>query len=241
VQYGVYAVAVLGLYRCALRRTERTSRLLLCAAAGIVVSVPFVPPWDADRMRAYAATIPFIVVIPGLGLAALRDLRRTPTMSKAGLTASTDRGLLICGVGATVLLLLLPIVTRAIARPQRLPVVACGSGEVPRVIRLRSGSYLSLVSDTASEAPGVVRVSKFRSQIHLLREPYREVDSTFSAVEPPATLAVTSDLRTGEVLWLLAPADYPRRVQGVTAVCGSERPLQALRHVFRPSLSLPPS
>lgn len=41
------------------------------AFAGILASVPFAPPWDADLMRVYAATIPFLVAPAVNGLARL--------------------------------------------------------------------------------------------------------------------------------------------------------------------------
>jgi len=43
-------------------------RLHGAAWAGILLSVPFAPPWDADNMRAYAATIPFLAGLPLMGL-----------------------------------------------------------------------------------------------------------------------------------------------------------------------------
>ena len=41
---------------------------LILSFIGILISVPFVPPWDANAMRAYAATLPFIIVYSALGV-----------------------------------------------------------------------------------------------------------------------------------------------------------------------------
>ncbi len=46
----------------------RESRLLITLVAGILVSVPFIPPIDADGLRVYAATIPINVVLIGVAL-----------------------------------------------------------------------------------------------------------------------------------------------------------------------------
>jgi len=51
----------------AFKRSEIT-RFLLACGVGIWLSVPFVPPWDADRMRAYATTIPLLALIIGFGI-----------------------------------------------------------------------------------------------------------------------------------------------------------------------------
>jgi hypothetical protein len=57
-----------GLLVLARNHRDRLARLQLAAWGGILLSVPFAPPWDADSMRAYAATIPFVVALPLMGL-----------------------------------------------------------------------------------------------------------------------------------------------------------------------------
>jgi hypothetical protein len=47
---------------------DRVSPMILAAGIGVVLSVPFVPTPDADLMRAYAATIPLMVLIPAFSL-----------------------------------------------------------------------------------------------------------------------------------------------------------------------------
>lgn len=49
-------------------RRHPLALLTIFGWAGILVSVPFVPPWDADSMRAYAATLPFMIALPCLGV-----------------------------------------------------------------------------------------------------------------------------------------------------------------------------
>jgi hypothetical protein len=238
-QYVVYAFAVLGIYRCVLRRKEPTNRLLLWATAGIVLSVPFVPPWDAEAMRAYAATIPIMMTIPALGLAAAGDLLPTRRISASATTFSTDHDLLRWGVAVTVLGLLLPLATRAIARPRHLPVVICATGETAAVVRVRPGSFISLVAEGQPEALGVVRASTLRAGIKGLGPWYPEVDSTLAAIAAPAMVAVTSDLRSGRGLWLAAPTDLASHVRKPTAVCGRQWPIPGLGTFFNPSLAIP--
>lgn len=73
-----------------------THILLVFAGLGIIASVPFAPPWHADLMRAYAATLPFMCAFPAVGLtSALKILKKRasepapddklPVSSKAGL------------------------------------------------------------------------------------------------------------------------------------------------------------
>ncbi len=56
----------------------RTSgaHLMILSGLGILASVPFAPPWDADLMRVYAATIPFMIAFPAIGIAGIMSFLR---------------------------------------------------------------------------------------------------------------------------------------------------------------------
>jgi hypothetical protein len=64
------ALLPLGLYFFVRNWKESpTARLLGWALLGIVASAPFVPPWDADGGRIYAATVPIMAMVGIFGLA----------------------------------------------------------------------------------------------------------------------------------------------------------------------------
>src|SRR5262249_45187642 len=66
----------LGLFRLWKRRSEiREAPFLLFGFTGILLSAPFAPPIDADSMRAYAATFPFLVSITGFGMVGFFGLK----------------------------------------------------------------------------------------------------------------------------------------------------------------------
>lgn len=58
--------------------------LILASFAGIFLSVPFAPPWDASLMRVYAATIPFQVMMPVVGASMLFYRQRNAPQSAGG-------------------------------------------------------------------------------------------------------------------------------------------------------------
>ncbi len=66
-QVFLYLLAALGLYHAIRYRKHPFYRLLLLGLAGTMLSVPFITA-DASYMRAYAASIGFLVILPVLGL-----------------------------------------------------------------------------------------------------------------------------------------------------------------------------
>lgn len=88
------------------------SGLLLWAAAGIIASSTFAPPWAADLMRAYAATMPLMLALPAIGLAGLVLLatrRNAAEPSGHGDDSAKSRALLFLAFVILPLLCLSPI------------------------------------------------------------------------------------------------------------------------------------
>ena len=63
----LYLASLIGFFSL-YRREKNFALLILFSMVGILISVPFVPVQDTLYMRAYAATIPFIIFIPCLGV-----------------------------------------------------------------------------------------------------------------------------------------------------------------------------
>ncbi|MDE0840198.1 MAG: hypothetical protein OSB41_14245, partial [Kiritimatiellae bacterium] len=65
--FGVfYVCALIGCWVAFIKRSSCAGFLGL-SWLGILASVPFAPPWDADLMRVYAATMPIMLVLPAMG------------------------------------------------------------------------------------------------------------------------------------------------------------------------------
>ncbi len=64
----LYGLSVLGIVRWVVNRYDPYGSLAVLSTLGVLISVPFVPPADAYRVRLYAATIPFCCLLPLLGL-----------------------------------------------------------------------------------------------------------------------------------------------------------------------------
>lgn len=71
VSFSLYSLFSFAAILFMIRRPDPRHALLLSSAAGILLSAPFAPPSASDLMRAYAATMPLMIVLPSVGLAAV--------------------------------------------------------------------------------------------------------------------------------------------------------------------------
>ena len=67
-QWGIIALCVLGLVRWFRKLDDPLTSLVGVSVLGILISVPFLPPTDAYRMRPYAASMIVFGLLPALGL-----------------------------------------------------------------------------------------------------------------------------------------------------------------------------
>lgn len=186
VRFGLGAALLLGLFR-ALRRPRPEATLVFVASLGILASVPLLPPWDADRMRVYAATMPLLAA---LAASAVRP-RATPSSfrfdaRRAGGPIAAASSLL-----ATLLVLgaaVLPLLFRGTRPYTEVFPAACGAGERGYGVAVGAGSFVSVRPDDAlvrSRAPEL-RVSDFRRRLASLFHP--EFAAELAGLEPPYTL-----------------------------------------------------
>jgi hypothetical protein len=105
---------------------------VIMAGCGILLSVPFIPPWDAPLMRVYIATAPFFAILPAIALSG----RGGPTERER----PSGRGMEICSLLLCLAFMAFPFIIKlnsgrivnGIPTPER-------NGEIVKIIE---GSYL---------------------------------------------------------------------------------------------------
>lgn len=161
VPYFVLSVlAAFGLWLCVRDRRDSLASMILVALAGIWISVPFVPPWDSDQMRAYAAGIPFLAWLPAMGAqglwAAESQAMPDPPSGRENVVPFAVFGL----VAVVLVCLVLPLAVRG-SQPATLlptPATACSSGFSHVTAALLPGTLQSVGAE--DERPDLKSVGK---------------------------------------------------------------------------------
>ncbi|MBX6323586.1 MAG: hypothetical protein IRY94_17345, partial [Rhodospirillaceae bacterium] len=192
------------------RPGDARSQLLGASWVGIVLSIPFVPPWDGDAMRVYAATMPVQLVLPAVGASRLIGWLRTrlarPRIERgsAGPAMPTDptaaRTVGLAAVSALLPALVALKVGMPAAAPPPAPDLACARGEPHLVVPIR-GTQIALRNKRAG----------------LLQPTFQDFQSGLAPVLGlyPDLLGPLADLAPGTVLTAVRYVD--KRAYGVLA------------------------
>jgi hypothetical protein len=217
-------LSLIALCSCYQQRREPEASLILMATLGILVSVPFVPPWDADTMRAYAATMPFTAVLPALGLGFIFNNLKWQLLVKVPTQENSSPYLFIFSVIFALFVFIAPIATKVFSRAPQFANISCPKGTDAAYLRISSGALINLVADNSIPKTHLpdVRISDFRNGMGIFpssieRNIVKELTG-LSASNTLINMVNLKDLR--KPYWLIAKSNIIPKKSGIFGVCG---------------------
>lgn len=222
-QYSLMVLSLLGVVAMFRRRKLPFASMLLFLWLGLLLSVPFVPPVDTNRMRAYATAIPYLALMPGIGLAWLAGLIpkiKVITFSKQYEEPKPVFAAIFLGL---VMLVLLAGPGYVKMRSTELTpgYTTCQEGFTPFVMRVPEGSYLHIRAerDFFLDRTPEIHAGRFRRLMHNM--PFMDAVAAFESLESPLILTTGVDILTGRVAWLTIPTDVFVPSPKTAVYCGN--------------------
>ena len=221
LRVAMLALAGLGLLRLLLQRKDPLHQLALWLALGLLLSVPFVPPQDTNRVRAYAAGIPVLALLPGLGAALAAGALRLKILNRREAPGRAVP-LRVYAVFCSLLLLAAPLILRAAVPVQSYSTsaAACEPGQTAVAVRLAQGTQVTIHPENVFFLDYLpdYHFGRYQQNLHSISE--MDIIAEHEKVTPPVTLAVTIDLQTRDTIRIFAPPELLDGRQGLTTLCG---------------------
>jgi hypothetical protein len=226
---GLSLVALVNCYR---QRHSPIASVTIASTIGILLSVPFVPPWDAGT-RTYAATIPFFSLLPSLGLTFIAQKTKWHQLIRVPSQKEQPRVLLIFGLSLVLLTVGGPISTRIATKvwthPRQFTDLSCPVDREVVYFRHSAGSSINLVADDAIWRTYVpnIRISDFQTGLYKyykdyfpafpeLPKPIKEL----SVLSPNTTLINKFNFKNRTNTWVIADSSSIPKERGIVAACG---------------------
>jgi len=179
----------------------------LLVFAGVLLSVPFAPPRDSSSMRTYAATIPFLMLLPVAGLAHLLDkMDVSKYFNKNKAHTSCPNSMLAYSIILISVITLTPIIIKLFVKPISYFNNECTTGQTPAVFHLNKGSYITLIPDGSAPCAGTPDIcfSKFVSNVSVgIKELYDAILETTQTSKEVVIFSAVNDLVSGKYYYVL--------------------------------------
>ena len=201
------------------KRSKPENSLLLWVVLGVFLSIPFLPPKDAGIMRVYATSIPFIILLPGLGL---KWLNLQSVFDKEPIKQSNMVGNFTKFLGVSMIALTIfgSYTVYHLNKNQNVFRTSYATQKADAVIKVRNGSYLYILNDESLDTTYLPRVKFSDFQLRLQQFPFAEKIQELSTLKPPKILMNALDLRDGKLLWVVINPEILDFIDAPVAVCG---------------------
>lgn len=221
IHWVLYALCAFALVQAVRKRREPLYSFLLTAIIGIFLSVPFVPPGDAHKMRAFAATIPLLALLPAVGLSDLANLVPWKYINEKPVNEPEYFGLSIYSALLTAFMVIAPFIAmKAAVKPEVTP-AACQPGETAVNVHYAPGTSVRLIREDVLQLDWLPEFHYGRYKVFIHNLPNDESIAILSKVEPPATLMLGYDITTGKRVWMLTGTEKMPQDYGILQMCGA--------------------
>lgn len=215
--------SLIALINCYRQRQHLLPSLMLAMTVGILLSVPFVPPWDAG-IRPYAATIPIFALLPALGLAFIAQKMEWQKLLHISQPNYQTPILLLIALSLAILSFGGPIATKVLSQPPQFTQLSCPRGTEAVYFRNSAGSSINLVANHAVKRSYIpnIRIGDFKNSLkRLYKSDYVETAKELAKLSPNTTLRNTTDIKSGKLVWLIANSNLiPKEKGNIVGVCG---------------------
>lgn len=227
-RWGMYFLCSVGFIKWFTDRKDKYTSLVALAALGVFISVPFVPPTDAYRVRLFAATIPVFGLLPALGVAYIRDKFNFRLFPKNVTNVQSSNLTIQFCVLFLAILLVVPTLIKINGQPTSINATSCPSDMAMVTIQYDPGTYVNVTRENIIYLDWMpnFHISNFRKNAHNLAD--NSLIKAMESISPPSTLFYTLDYQTNtEVLIIIRTDELPGPGQ-IISVCGQWNDDQSL-------------
>ena len=219
-RWSMYALCVVGIFAWIRNRKDPIQSLIMASVIGVFISVPFLPPTDAYRMRPYAASIIIFAALPAMGLTYLISQIKSLDKFLDKASPLPTNAMLVQAVVLISVILIVPVLIKSTAKPQPTQTTSCAPGLTPVVVRFDEGTYINLKkqNDPFLDWMPNFHSGTFRENSHSLADSY--MINWAEGIDPPKTLFVTLDYLNKRVTLVVIPSTLLPETGALTQICG---------------------
>ncbi len=225
----LYGLSLLGFLKWLLKPKERYSGLVVLAAVGVLLSVPFVPPTDAYRVRLYAAAIFVFAALPAMGVSLPLGWLKLGIFSSPAPQVQTENAAAGFSALWIAVILAAPLLVKAVSPAPPALEVNCPEGSEKIAARLDAGSFINIrrEKEVFLDWTPDLHASAFRRSVHGLGG--TEFVNYLAALEPGTTILTYVDYLSDRPALVILPSEQLPAPGAYFGVCGYWETAPALK------------
>jgi hypothetical protein len=216
----IYTLCALGFIKWILKPADPYGGLVGMAAIGVLISVPFVPPTDAYRVRLYAASIVIFGLLPAMGAALIISQFKLKIFSPINLEIQATNITAIFSALLILVILSSPLIVKASHQQPPSLEFSCPSNSDQIAVRFDPGTSVNIMreKDLFLDWMPNFHQGLFRRSIHDLAD--NNLIAYFDSLRAGTSLVSTLDLLSSNAALIVIPTDMLLSPDVYLGICG---------------------
>jgi hypothetical protein len=219
-RWTIYTLCILGFVKWIRKPNDPYSGLVAMAAIGVLLSVPFVPPTDAYRVRLYAASIVIFGLLPSMGVSLLTSQIKLRLFSQPNLKIQDSNVTTVFSILLIIMVLGGTLLAKASSQPMPAFIVNCPASEDAIAIRFNAGTSINILGEKMLFLDWMPNFhhGQFKRNIHSLAD----MNLIHYLEELPAGISIFSSLDhlSNQSVLIIAPTNLLPRTGTYVGICG---------------------
>ena len=217
----LFLLSILGMWSGFQHRDDPYSAFVMVSTAGLLLSVPFLPPTDAFRLRVYATSIVILALLPSMGLHWILTKLKMDALNPKVIDMENVNLLAGFSTFVVVIVIVGPFLAWKTDSISRLDRSNCKGDLVSIVVRYDPGSMVHFVPQTTpllDRAPDF-HIGTFRHNLHGFPN-FSFMDWALESVTSSHTLFSALDYRSFRYVLVVAESDSLPFPPAILELCG---------------------
>ncbi|MGB7874224.1 MAG: hypothetical protein WBL25_07555 [Anaerolineales bacterium] len=235
------SLALFGILNWVRKRDNPFLGFVIASSIGVIVSVPFLPPTDAFRLRLYASSIVVLALLPSLGFHEFLNILPFGMYIQSKLESLAEKDRLTTPFYTVLVLILVffaPLVVRGREPPPRIGTSYCSDGGISLVIRYDPGTMIRTYPQTVQFLDWTpdIHIGTFRGNAHDFPS-FDFTDWALEEVTPNTTMFYALDYHTFRDALVVVESDLLPSPPALLELCGGWEASPAVKdfNIFYPS------
>ena len=229
--YALLVLSFLGVWNWFRNRKDPHLGFVMASTLGLLLSVPFLPPTDAFRLRAYATSIVILALLPSMGLHWMITKLNLDKLSSKNEVQTDKYALAAFSVFVTVAVVFGPFTARGTDSPPEFASTKCESDTIPVLVRYEPSAAVHFVSQNIpllDWAP-TFHIGTLHNNVHDFPN-FGFMDWVLGQVSPNDTLFYSLDYISYREILVLVSSDLLPDHASWLALCGTMEEDSNLAH-----------
>lgn len=206
INFSLQILSLVAIFYCLHQWRTAMGSFMLMGLFGVLLSLPFAPPWDAGT-RIYAATIPFFALFPTVGLTYLCRKFKLSVLTKTSQIDESPQLLINFSMGLIIFMIVGTMITKIVSHTPKFSEIICPQSLETAYFFNSAGSSINVVANNVQKKSyiPIAKVKDFKESFVIYKSDknFKQFFDYMDELQPNRSLISKINLANNQGIWVI--------------------------------------